>query len=113
MKWPSTVDSEICPFVSVTVVLPGHFVDRRWHFSSAVLALSHRDMSFQHDQGYAQICVGFAAKARSVSDTLLTGRFHQDPLCPVHKLVIRLGQINHQVFVGMAESHHRCCREHV
>lgn len=42
-----------------------------------------------------------------------SGRFHKDPLGPVSKLPICLGEVDHEVFVGMTEPHHRGCREHI
>jgi len=42
-----------------------------------------------------------------------SGRFHKNPLGPVSKLPICLGEVDHEVFVSMTEAHHGGCGEHI
>jgi len=71
-----------------------------------------RKTAFEHDERDTKIVFGLTQSV-FYSRQILSAGFEEDAASAILKLLVRLGQVDHEVVVGMAQTNHRRCRKHV
>ena len=71
-----------------------------------------RKTAFEHDERDTEIVFGLTQSV-FYSRQFLSAGFDENAAGAILKFRIRPGQVDHEVIVGMTETNHRCCGEHV